>query len=107
MDLLGNSIEKIAAEKSGIIKRGIPVALGPMREEAMDVMKAVSIKNNAKIYHDLAVDIGFVRHLALKGNYQLEVYKIRNDFDFLLLVMAIQNFIHFHLLIARTKCCNT
>ncbi len=72
MDLLGNSIEKIAAEKAGIIKRGIPVALGPMREEAMDVMKAVSIKNNAKIYHNLAVDIGFVRHLALKGNYQLE-----------------------------------
>ena len=72
MDLLGNSIEKIATEKAGIIKRGIPVALGPMREEAMDVMKAVSIKNNAKIYHNLAVDIGFVRHLALKGNYQLE-----------------------------------
>ena len=72
MDLLGNSIEKIATEKAGIIKRGIPVALGPMRDDAMDVMKAVSIKNNAKIYHNLAVDIGFVRHLALKGNYQLE-----------------------------------
>jgi dihydrofolate synthase/folylpolyglutamate synthase len=69
---LGDSIEKIAAEKAGIIKRGIPVALGPMREEAMDVMKSVSTKNNAKIYHNLAVDIGFVRHLALKGNYQLE-----------------------------------
>ena len=72
MDLLGNSIEKIATEKAGIIKPGIPVALGPMREEAMDVMKSVSTKNNAKIYHNLAVDIGFVRHLALKGNYQLE-----------------------------------
>lgn len=72
MDLLGNSIEKIAAEKAGIIKRGIPVALGPMREEAMDVMKAVSAENGAKIYHDLVVDVGFVRHLALKGSYQLE-----------------------------------
>ena len=72
MDLLGNSIEKIATEKAGIIKPGIPVALGPMREEAMDVMKSVSTKNNAKIYHNLAVDIGFVRQLALKGNYQLE-----------------------------------
>jgi dihydrofolate synthase/folylpolyglutamate synthase len=72
MDLLGDSIEKIATEKAGIIKPAIPVALGPMREEAMDVMKSVSTKNNAKIYHNLAVDIGFVRHLALKGNYQLE-----------------------------------
>jgi len=72
MDLLGNSIEKIAAEKAGIIKRGIPVALGPMREEAMDVMKAFAAENGAKIYHDLAVDIGFVRHLVLRGRYQLE-----------------------------------
>jgi len=72
MDLLGNSIEKIAAEKAGIIKRGIPVALGPMREEAMDVMKAFAAENGAKIFHDLAVDIGFVRHLALRGRYQLE-----------------------------------
>ena len=72
MDLLGNSIDKIAAEKAGIIKRGVPLALGPMRNEAMDVMKAVTIENNAKIYHDLAVDVGFIRRLALKGNYQLE-----------------------------------
>jgi len=72
MDLLGNSIEKIASEKAGIIKRGIPLALGPMRDEAMDVMKAVAAENGARIYHDLAVDVGFVRHLALKGSYQLE-----------------------------------
>jgi len=72
MDLLGNNIEKIASEKAGIIKRGIPLALGPMRDEAMDVMKAVASENGARIYHDLAVDVGFVRHLALKGSYQLE-----------------------------------
>lgn len=72
MDLLGDSIEKIAAEKAGIIKRGIPVAFGPMREEAMDVMKTVAAENGAEIYHDLVMDVGFVRHLALKGIYQLE-----------------------------------
>jgi dihydrofolate synthase/folylpolyglutamate synthase len=43
-----------------------------MRDEAMDVMKAVAAENGARIYHDLAVDVGFVRHLALKGSYQLE-----------------------------------
>lgn len=72
MDLLGDSIEKIAAEKAGIIKRGIPVALGPMCDEAMDVMKAASTKNLAKIYYNMPVDVGFIRHLALKGNYQME-----------------------------------
>lgn len=72
MDLLGDSIEKIAAEKAGIIKPGIPVALGPMRDEAMDVMKMVSTKNLAKIYYNIPVDVGFIRHLALKGNYQME-----------------------------------
>jgi dihydrofolate synthase/folylpolyglutamate synthase len=72
MDLLGDSIEKIATEKAGIIKQGIPVALGPMRDEAMDVMRFTAKTRHAKIYHDMAVDVGFVRHMALKGNYQLE-----------------------------------
>ena len=43
-----------------------------MREEAMDVMKTVAAENGAEIYHDLVMDVGFVRHLALKGSYQLE-----------------------------------
>jgi len=72
MDLLGDTIEKIASEKAGIIKKGIPVALGPMREEAMTVMKATALVNKSKIYHDLPVDVGFIRSLALKGNYQQE-----------------------------------
>ena len=72
MDLLGDTIEKIASEKAGIIKKGIPVALGPMREEALSVMKQTALANHSKIYHDLPVDVGFIRSLSLKGQYQKE-----------------------------------
>lgn len=39
MHLLGDSIEKIAAEKAGIIKKNIPVVIGSMRPEAKEVME--------------------------------------------------------------------
>lgn len=72
MDLLGDTIEKIASEKAGIIKKGIPVALGHVREEALSVMKQTALANHSKIYHDLPVDTGFIRSLSLKGQYQKE-----------------------------------
>lgn len=37
---LGNTLTKIAGEKAGIIKRGVPCVVGPQREEAMDVIEA-------------------------------------------------------------------
>jgi dihydrofolate synthase/folylpolyglutamate synthase len=36
---LGDSVEKIAAEKAGIIKRGIPVIVGPQPREALAVIE--------------------------------------------------------------------
>lgn len=36
---LGNTLAKIAAEKAGIIKRGVPVIVGPQHEEAMEVIE--------------------------------------------------------------------
>jgi dihydrofolate synthase/folylpolyglutamate synthase len=36
---LGNTIEKIAGEKAGIVKPGIPIVLAPQREEARLVVK--------------------------------------------------------------------
>ncbi|MEJ5218764.1 folylpolyglutamate synthase/dihydrofolate synthase family protein [Cognatishimia sp. D5M38] len=37
---LGNTLAKIAGEKAGIIKRGVPVVVGPQQEEALDVIEA-------------------------------------------------------------------
>ena len=37
---LGETLAKIAGEKAGILKRGVPCVVGPQAEEAMDVIEA-------------------------------------------------------------------
>lgn len=47
--LLGNTLEKIAAEKAGIIKSGIPVIIGETQSETEAVFIERAKKNNAPI----------------------------------------------------------
>lgn len=49
MNLLGNSIEQIAFEKAGIIKRHVPVVSAPQAPEAMDVLRRVARMRGAKL----------------------------------------------------------
>ncbi|UWR60857.1 bifunctional folylpolyglutamate synthase/dihydrofolate synthase [Phaeobacter inhibens] len=46
---LGNTLAKIAAEKAGIIKRGIPVVAGPQPDEAMEVIEATAARLGAPL----------------------------------------------------------
>ncbi|OBY25410.1 bifunctional folylpolyglutamate synthase/dihydrofolate synthase [Leisingera sp. JC1] len=46
---LGNTLTKIAAEKAGIIKRGVPVVVGPQPEEAMEVIEATAARLSAPL----------------------------------------------------------
>jgi dihydrofolate synthase/folylpolyglutamate synthase len=46
-DILGDTLAKIAAEKGGIIKPGIPVITGPMPAEAEDVIAAMARERGA------------------------------------------------------------
>jgi dihydrofolate synthase/folylpolyglutamate synthase len=48
MDLLGDTLQKIAAEKAGIIKKGIPVIIGETQEETKDIFveKAAAMGSN-------------------------------------------------------------
>lgn len=46
---LGDTLTKIATEKAGIIKRGVPVVVGPQPEEAMDVIEAVAMRLGAPL----------------------------------------------------------
>ncbi|MDO5978130.1 bifunctional folylpolyglutamate synthase/dihydrofolate synthase [Flavivirga spongiicola] len=46
---LGNTLEAIAFEKGGIIKRNIPVVIGETQEETASVFKDLACKNNSKI----------------------------------------------------------
>ncbi|MBO9407738.1 bifunctional folylpolyglutamate synthase/dihydrofolate synthase [Shimia sp. R9_1] len=46
---LGNTLAKIASEKAGIIKRGIPVVVGPQPEEAMEVIEETAARLGAPV----------------------------------------------------------
>jgi dihydrofolate synthase/folylpolyglutamate synthase len=49
MNLLGNSIEQIAFEKAGIIKRHVPVVSAPQVPEALDVIRRVARVRGAEL----------------------------------------------------------
>jgi dihydrofolate synthase/folylpolyglutamate synthase len=48
-DILGNSIEEIAAEKAGIIKDGIPLVTATEEEKAFSVFKRICEENKSRI----------------------------------------------------------
>ncbi len=50
MNLLGNTLEKIASEKAGIIKQGVPVVIGEYSSETKQVFISKATKENAPIY---------------------------------------------------------
>ena len=60
MDILGDTIEKIAAQKAGIIKPHTPVVTGKIANEALAVIAQTAQKNQAQHYQysiDYQVDI--------------------------------------------------
>lgn len=50
MDVLGDTLEKIAAEKAGIIKPGRPVVTYPQHPEAMSVIQRVAQERGAPLF---------------------------------------------------------
>lgn len=49
MNVLGDTLEKIAFEKAGIIKPGRPVVVAPQREEALRVVSEAAASRNAAL----------------------------------------------------------
>lgn len=92
MNILGDSLEKIAAEKAGIIKTGIPVIIGETIKETLPVFKKIAAEKKAPLFiasekrqaigwtwekHELIVEVAeknktdhHVYHLDLPGLYQ-------------------------------------
>ena len=69
-DILGDTLAKIASEKAGIIKSGVPVVVGNRQgvpEEAYTVIAAVAQEKNALIVHP---ETGQTFDLNLHGQYQ-------------------------------------
>src|SRR5450755_1905419 len=50
MDLLGNTLQKIAFEKAGIIKPGVPVVIGEEQAEIKNIFEQVAEENRSPIH---------------------------------------------------------
>ncbi len=72
MEYLGDTLEKIAGEKAGIVKPGVPVVLYPARREAEAVVKAVCGEKQAPLMA--------LRHRQAVF-HQADAYGSRADFD--------------------------
>ena len=71
VQFLGNTLEKIAGEKAGIIKRGIPVVIGEMADETRPVFEGKAKEMGAELIsaEELKWD-GPMPEFELQGDYQ-------------------------------------
>ena len=76
---LGDTLAKIAGEKAGIIKEGVPVVIGETTPETKPVFEQKAAEKHAPIYfaeeglcsQELAAKVKeLLPHFELKGNYQ-------------------------------------
>jgi dihydrofolate synthase/folylpolyglutamate synthase len=72
MNLLGNTIELIAAEKAGIIKENIPVVIGEMRNNAKQVIAEEAHSKQATLVDSSALWDHEVPACEMQGHYQNE-----------------------------------
>ncbi|MBT8308684.1 MAG: bifunctional folylpolyglutamate synthase/dihydrofolate synthase [Maribacter sp.] len=69
LDMLGDTLEKIAQEKAGIIKENIPVVISEYQEEIAETFIATAKSKNAKIlFAEQVIDRQYKS--SLQGNYQ-------------------------------------
>jgi dihydrofolate synthase/folylpolyglutamate synthase len=75
-EYLGNTIEKIAAEKGGIIKENVPVVIGPQPYEKSKIILQNIAKNNNSKYFSVADTCNIqINKLSLAGiNLDLQIF---------------------------------
>ncbi len=81
---LGNTIEEIAMEKGGIIKKKTPVVSGVTQTAALDVLKKIAEKQSAPFYlygKDFTISRNLLKTSALETNGNL-VQSNENYFDY-------------------------
>jgi len=69
--MLGNTLEKIALEKAGIIKKNTPVVIGRFQPEIQPVFEKTATDRNTSIFYATVGNIEAYPS-GLKGNYQKE-----------------------------------
>lgn len=64
--ILGDTVEQIAFEKAGIIKRGVPVVLGDADDSALGTMIVIARRNGAQVIFATTPDVT-PGHVSLSG----------------------------------------
>ena len=75
MQFLGDSIEKIAQNKCGIIKKDIPVVSGYQQKEAYDVISKKCIEKNSDLYTLSEERITDIKYSLSKQSFKLDKTK--------------------------------
>lgn len=81
-NLLGNTLEEIAREKAGIIKKGIPTVIYPQQEEALNVIKNKCFEIDSELYIANSDNLKFESVVNDDKPYQL--LKYNDEIDILL-----------------------
>lgn len=80
-DMLGDTIEKIATEKAGIIKQKTGVVLGKMLKTAENVMRNHAFEKSTQVHED---EMAFTGTFPLLGEFQRENFQtVLKSVDFL------------------------
>ena len=88
VNILGDTLTKIASEKAGIIKDKIPVVISPQRGESMNVMTGIAADCNApvkKVSDNYSV---VIKNKDLSGQY-LQVKSPLRNYEFKLPLLGI------------------
>ncbi|MEM7673949.1 MAG: folylpolyglutamate synthase/dihydrofolate synthase family protein [Verrucomicrobiota bacterium] len=68
--ILGDTLEKIACEKAGILKDGVPVVLGRIQEGPRKSIEQIAGDRACPVARPADIDDDALPHSALPGNYQ-------------------------------------
>jgi dihydrofolate synthase/folylpolyglutamate synthase len=79
-DVLGDTIAKIAAEKAGIIKEGVPVVSSPQTDEAMEVIERMCFERHSHLIKT-GVDVKWQDAGFNPEKLQLKVEGRLNDYE--------------------------
>lgn len=78
-NILGSTLDKIAREKGGIIKKNTPLILYPQKEEAVKELKDIAKEKSAKIYYVKKEDAKIID--IIKDNEFYQKVKIKGEFN--------------------------
>lgn len=85
--ILGATVEKIAAEKAGIFKPGVPAVSAAQADAVLEVLRGVATERNAPL-HVLGKEIDFSVRFDAQSNlgphHRVSLTSPRNNFDHLL-----------------------